>query len=311
MGGFCVGPVLVEVKLMFSKQYKNVLLVKQMKAYTERHIRRSELFQLILLQCLYSRPESSRLVFQGGTAIRWCHNGGRFSEDLDFVTAMDRAELDQLIRSIEVPVTNESIAHFGSGRLVVTPRGQRDEGVAWRVAFEPQNLRDRIMVKVECERLLPGVVLASDPRVLGMQNAVSYLIARGEFRIPRPNSVLVVETLEEILSDKVRALLERPYLKGRDLYDVWHLRERLQVRLVRELVERKFSCYEGPFTRRRPPEWFQDADSELKTAIENDLGRFLSPEVMSVCRNDGYLPFLDAVKGLFRDLRESGVAVPP
>jgi predicted nucleotidyltransferase component of viral defense system len=51
-----------------------------MKAYTERHIHRSELFQLILLQHLYTRPESSQLIFQGGTAIRWCHNGGRFSE---------------------------------------------------------------------------------------------------------------------------------------------------------------------------------------------------------------------------------------
>lgn len=49
-----------------------------MKAYSERHIRRSELFQLILPQHLYSRPESARLIFQGGTAIRWCHNGGRF-----------------------------------------------------------------------------------------------------------------------------------------------------------------------------------------------------------------------------------------
>jgi predicted nucleotidyltransferase component of viral defense system len=153
-------------------------------------------------------------------------------------------------------------------------------------------------------------MLASEPRVLGMQNAVSYLIARGEFRIPRPNSVLVVETLEEILSDKIRALLERPYLKGRDIYDVWHLRERLKVQVVREVVERKFSCYAAPFIRRRPPEWFQDADSELKAAIENDLGRFLSPEVMLACRNDGYLPFLDAVKGLFRDLRGSGVSVP-
>lgn len=282
-----------------------------MKTYTERHIRRSELFQLILLQYLYSRPESSRLIFQGGTAIRWCHNGGRFSEDLDFVTSMERAELEQLMRSIEVPVTNEAIAHFGPGTLAVTPRGQRDEGVVWRVAFEPRNSRERIMVKVECERLLPGVMLVSEPRVLGMQNSVSYLITRGEFRIPRPNSVLVVETLEEILSDKIRALLERPYLKGRDLYDIWHLRGRLQVQIVRDVVERKLSCYEAPFKQRRSAEWFQTADSELKEAIESDLGRFLSPEVMLVCRNDDYRPLLDTVKGLFRDLRDSGVVIPP
>lgn len=282
-----------------------------MKAYTERHIRRSELFQLILLQHLYTRPESSRLVFQGGSAIRWCHNGGRFSEDIDFVTHLARPALERMMQAIEAPVARESIAHFGLGRLTVTPRGQRDEEVVWRVAFEPQNSRDRIMVKIECERLQEGVTPATEPRVLGMQNAVSYLIARGEFHIPRPNSVMVVETLEEILSDKVRALLERPYLKGRDIYDVWHLRELLHVPIVRDVVERKFSCYAAPFTPQRPPEWFQSADGDLRDAIENDLGRFLSPEVMTACRNDGYRPFLDAVKGLFRELREIGVVIPP
>ncbi len=281
-----------------------------MKTYTERHIRRSELFQLILLQYLYSCPESSRLIFQGGTAIRWCHNGGRFSEDLDFVTSLERPALERLMKSIETSVTNESIAHFGPGHLSVTPRGQRDEGVAWRVAFEPLNARDRIMVKVECERLCPSVALATEPRVLGMQNAVSYLITRGEFRIPRPNSVLVVETLEEILSDKIRALLERPYLKGRDIYDVWHLRERLHVKVVRGVVERKLSCYAASFTLQRPPEWFQTSDSDMKKVIENNLGRFLSPEVMESCRNDGYRPFIDAVKRLFSELRERGVVIP-
>jgi predicted nucleotidyltransferase component of viral defense system len=166
------------------------------------------------------------------------------------------------------------------------------------------------MVKIECERLREGMTLATESRVLGMQNAVSYLIVKGEFRIPRPNSVLVVETLEEILSDKVRALLERPYLKGRDIYDVWHLRERLRVQVVRDVMERKFSCYAAPFKAQRLPEWFETADSDLRDAIENDLGRFLPPEVMTACRNDGYRPFLDAVQGLFRELRESGVVIP-
>lgn len=281
-----------------------------MKTFSERHIRRSELFQLILLQHLYARPESSLLIFQGGTAIRWCHNSGRFSEDLDFVTHLERPALERLLKGVEAAVCRESIAHFGPGKLTVTPRGQREEGMVWRVAFEPQNMRERIMIKVECERLREGATPASEPRVLGMQPAVSYLITKGEFRIPRPNSVLVVEILEEILSDKVRALLERPYLKGRDIYDIWHLRERLGVTLVREVVERKFSCYAAPFTARRSPGWFENADSDLKESIENDLGRFLPPDVMTACRNDGYRPFLDAVKGLCCELLETGVVIP-
>ena len=145
--------------------------------------------------------------------------------------------------------------------------------------------------------LKEGASLATEPRVLGMQKAVSYLIGASEFRIPRPNSVLVVETPEEILSDKVRALLERPYLKGRDIYDVWHLRDRLRVPVVRKVMERKFSCYAAPFTPRRRPAWFESNDKELVEAIEGDLRRFLSPEMMEVCRGDGYRRFLDAVKG--------------
>ncbi len=114
----------------------------------------------------------------------------------------------------------------------------------------------------------------------------------------------------EVAEEKVRALLERPYLKGRDIYDLWHLRERLRATVVREVVERKFSCYAAPFVPRRLPGYFESADRELEEAIESDLGRFLPPEVMAVCRNEGYRPFLDTLRGLFRELREKGVEVP-
>ena len=64
------------------------------------------------------------------------------------------------------------------------------------------------------------------------------------------------------------------------------------------------------FTARRLPDWFESADSDLKAAIENDLGRFLAPDAMAACRNDEYRPFLDALKGLFREMREAGVVIP-
>jgi hypothetical protein len=38
----------------------------------------------------------------------------------------------------------------------------------------------------------------------------------GVLTLPFSSSILVVETPEEILTDKLRALYERPYLKGRD-----------------------------------------------------------------------------------------------
>lgn len=281
-----------------------------MKTFNERHIHSSELLQLIVLQCLYSRPESVDLIFQGGTAIRWCHGSGRYSEDLDFVTHMERSKLERLIRGVEAALRREAVAHFGQGRLAITSREKREAGVVFRIIFDPQNMRGKIMVKMECERLREGGRVRTETRVLGMQAAVVYLISRGELCIPRPNSVMVVETLEEILSDKIRALLEHPYLKGRDIYDVWYLREMLGVPIIPEIVEQKLSCYAAPFTSRRSIDWFESADIHLKEAIEKDLGRFLSPEVMSACREKAYRPFLDSLKHLFRKIKESGVETP-
>jgi predicted nucleotidyltransferase component of viral defense system len=76
-----------------------------MKSYHETYIRKAEIAQLILLHQLYSQPGSQELIFQGGTALRWCYGGSRFSEDLDFVTLLGadaiRAKLNRM-RKAEV-----------------------------------------------------------------------------------------------------------------------------------------------------------------------------------------------------------------
>lgn len=68
-----------------------------MKGYNEHHIRKAEIAQLILLYHIYAQTGSHQLIFQGGTALRWCYGGSRFSEDLDFVTALPGKTLDALL----------------------------------------------------------------------------------------------------------------------------------------------------------------------------------------------------------------------
>ena len=48
----------------------------------------------------------------------------------------------------------------------------------------------------------------------------------------------------------------------------------------------------------------------MKTAIEQDLSRFLPPDVFAVHRAEGFAVFLEAVQVLFRDMQEKGVALP-
>lgn len=104
--------------------------------------------------------------------------------------------------------------HFGTGRLTVTDKTTREGSRKLFITWQPDGARERIAIKLETEPLLDGTKLATERLVMSALPSVSYLVLAGEFRIPRPNSVLVAETVPEILSDKIRALLERQYLKG-------------------------------------------------------------------------------------------------
>ncbi|HLA28509.1 MAG TPA: hypothetical protein VJZ49_11500 [Syntrophales bacterium] len=74
-----------------------------MKNYRETYVRKAEIAQLILLNQLYSLSGSRELIFQEGTALRWCNGGSRFSDDLDSVTPLGadavRAKLNRTLKA--------------------------------------------------------------------------------------------------------------------------------------------------------------------------------------------------------------------
>jgi hypothetical protein len=143
---------------------------------------------------------------------------------------------------------------------------------------------------------------------------VAYLIASGEFRVPRPNMIVVTQTPMEILSDKIRALLEPQYLKGRDLFDLWYLYAVLKTPLDVKIMERKFTLYRAAFVAKRRINFFASPSRQekemMRDAIEQDLSRFLPPEVLDVHRAGKYAAFLEAVSVLFEELKTKGVRLP-
>jgi len=80
------------------------------------------------------------------------------------------------------------------------------------------------------------------------------------------------------------------------------------------MIERKFRMYAWPFQAARNLDFFADPSSavreELKTAIREDLARFLPPELLAVHQADGYASFLAALQSLFAELRKAEVALP-
>ncbi|MBA4395773.1 MAG: hypothetical protein C0394_00060 [Syntrophus sp. (in: bacteria)] len=282
-----------------------------MKIYRETYIRKAEIAQLVLLHQLYAQSGSHELIFQGGTALRWCYGGSRFSEDLDFVTPLSgdiiRTKLNRALKGIE----NTMIPHFGMGVLAMTDKTARSESLKLFLNFHPERSREKISVKLEFERLAADAWPKQQKHILSALPPVAYMIASGEFRIPRPHVVLVAETPAEIISDKIRSLLERRYLKGRDLYDVWHLCTVLKTSVDMDTVKKKFDLYRAPFVLRRSMDFFTAPTGEdrktIIEALERDLSRFLPPEALSVSRADQYDVFLDAVRRLFLDLKDKGL----
>jgi predicted nucleotidyltransferase component of viral defense system len=285
-----------------------------MKNYRETYIRLAEIAQLIILNHLYQQRGSRDIIFQGGTAIRWCYSGNRFSEDLDFVTPLSIEKVWPILESALKGMERVMISHFGMGSLTTTEKQSRKDSFKCFLNFHPESAREKISVKFEVEGLVPRQLPENKNHVLSGFPSVAYLIADGSFRVPRPNAVVVAETPEEILSDKVRSLLERRFLKGRDLYDVWYLSAILKTAVNIKVIERKFKMYMEPFIARRSMDFFavltKESKASMTTAISQDLSRFLPHDVFDVQRKESFDAYISTVQSLFKEIKAKGVRLP-
>lgn len=145
-------------------------------------------------------------VFQGGTALRLFYGNPRYSEDMDFVfTAKDT----DLFRKIGTHIRN--LARF-VGEVFpfleeTAMKTQKETGAFKRftLRLRPRDLRRVLRVNIE---------FANVP---SRDNSLALL------HYPPFNPAVRVESVREILADKVVAVALRPYVKGRDLWDIHYL----------------------------------------------------------------------------------------
>ncbi len=109
-------------------------------------------------------------------------------------------------------------------------------------------------------------------------------------RLPSPLPVLPLvvvraETEAEILADKVAAFAGRRYVKGRDVFDIWWLRQR-GIEVDQDMVRRKLEDYgvqpersRDNLTRLRPDRVRQELERFLPLRYRTQV---LRPDVLSV-----------------------------
>jgi predicted nucleotidyltransferase component of viral defense system len=277
--------------------------------YNEKRVKQSELLQLLLLDNLYSQTGSEKIIFQGGTALRWIYGAARFSEDLDFVTGLHREGIESILNAMKLKMENACTAQFGPGLTEIQIKKSRASAFKLFFVHRPLTQRERIAVKLEFEILetdrqpeYRGNILRELPHVAG-------LVTTGQLILPYTSSIILSETPEEILSDKIRALFERKYIKGRDIYDIWWITTYLGTKPDWSLTQKKLSMYQTPFVGVREAGYFQTKGSgnAVRDALSSDLPRFIPQNIYAEYRQDNFRQFSETLKNVVVKLLDQGM----
>jgi len=205
-----------------------------------------EAIHLHLLSALSEAGVLQHVVFQGGTALRLCYGGERYSEDLDFVCGKAGAylkdvEFDALVdkalettkrtlqRDFDIDAAQIALKRPTQPELV---KGSDVNVAVWQIVVPvnptPKTPKSRIKIEFanvpsyDCKPL----TVSATPGLVQIQDVI-----------------LNAETPNEILADKAVALIARAALKFRDVWDVWFLVNKLGAAPDREMVLKKFADY--------------------------------------------------------------------
>jgi len=170
-----------------------------------------------------SRGEAfNHLVFQGGTALRLFYGNPRFSEDLDFVLRKNKTfGLTESISSIKAFV-EDTFPFIEKADINIQRNDNEMQRFILKISGKPFQ---RIRVHIE---------LAYVPSYHNRPKILDY---------PPINPAVRVEEANEILADKLTALGNRPYLKGRDIWDIYFLITEKNISIPWHLVFQKARDY--------------------------------------------------------------------
>ena len=191
------------------KEYLAELTEKASTPAQARNVAR-EYLQARILGMLQRAGAMIPLAFHGGTALRFLYSIPRYSEDLGFALerSRDRYDLRAYLRVIlaELKAEGYDASIKVSDQKTVHSAFVRFPGLLYEMGLSPHR-SEVLAVKIEVD--------TNPPPGAGLTTTVirRYVILQ-----------LQHHDRASLFAGKVHALLQRPYTKGRDLYDLlWYL----------------------------------------------------------------------------------------
>jgi hypothetical protein len=169
-----------------------------------------EYLQARLLAALQRAEAMIPLAFHGGTALHFLYAHGRYSEDLDFALEGDpqRYDFRSYLQAIRSELTPEGylVELKVNDRKTVHSAFVRFPGLLFELGLSAQR-NEALAIKLEVD--------THPPAGAGLETTLvrRYVMLQ-----------LQHHDRASLLAGKLHAILQRPYAKGRDLYDLlWYL----------------------------------------------------------------------------------------
>jgi predicted nucleotidyltransferase component of viral defense system len=204
----------------------NQLVDRAMNVNGMRHMRPVIAKELLHYDILFSLEKDGLLddlTFQGGTSLRLCYGSSRFSEDLDFVGGINFST--KKVLGIKECIEKYIGNRYGLEVTVKEPKEMALQAMnadikvdKWQVRITTSpDKKDLPKQKIKIE-IANIPAYSREPRAI--QQNYEFLPDGYE------NMLIMVETLDEIMADKIIALPScQKYIRHRDIWDLRWLKQ--------------------------------------------------------------------------------------
>ena len=269
-----------------------VELAMQSTGYTHmRPVITKELLHYDILFCLEDNGLLDKLTFQGGTSLRLCYGGSRFSEDLDFVGGHDfsTSQLINIKKCLEKYIGNR----YGLQIEIKEPRELAE-------ATQHKDIKvDKWQVKIITEperRDLPKQKIKLEVTNVPAYSRTPQTIKKNYDFLPDGYSdvIIMTESIDEIMADKLIALVScQRYVRYRDIWDLRWLKQQ-GAAIVAKLILSKIDDYNENNYLQKLNSLLNRLDEIIRGRdLKSELSRFVPMDVQNrTLKKDKFIELL-------------------
>lgn len=208
-----------------------------------RSVVEKELLHYDILYCLDNAGLLQDLTFQGGTSLRLCYGGNRFSEGLDFAGGTEFS--GSHLKNMKTCIEDYLGTRYGLEISVKEPNELRREPGYEEIRID----KWQVSITTSPERRdMPKQRIKIEIANIPAYTRVPMGLSRNYTVLPDgyADTLVMCETLDEVMSDKLISLVATTkYVRYRDIWDLpWLLQQNAAYDI--ELIRRKIQDYRIP-----------------------------------------------------------------